>query len=46
MNISDVLERLDDPDALVVTVHAVRAADRAASEGVLRFARLTALAYE
>jgi hypothetical protein len=46
MNISDVLQRLDDPDELVVTIHAVRTADREATEGVLRFARLTALAYE
>ncbi len=46
MNVTDVLQGLDDPDELIVTVHAVHATDRDATEGVLRFARLTALAYE
>ena len=46
MEITDVIRRLGDPDALTVTVHAARRDDPAAEEGVLRFARLTALAYQ
>jgi hypothetical protein len=46
MNVTDTLDRLGNSDSLTVTVHAVRAAERAATEGVLRFDRLTALAYE
>ncbi len=46
MDITDVIERLGDPDELTVTVHAARRADPEASEGVLRFAELTALAYQ
>lgn len=46
MNVTSALGRLGDPASLVVTIHAVRTADTAAGEGVLRFARLTALAYE
>lgn len=46
MDITSVLERLDDPAELVVVLHAIRRSDREATEGVLRFAQLTALAYE
>ncbi len=46
MDITDVIERLGDPDELTVTVHAARRTDPEASEGVLRFAELTALAYQ
>jgi hypothetical protein len=46
MDISQALKRLGDPEELVVTAHAVRRAEPQASEGVLRFARLTAFAYE
>jgi hypothetical protein len=46
MEITGSLSRLDNPDALSVTVHAARRSDPDAAEGVLMFERLTALAYE
>jgi hypothetical protein len=46
MDITDTIRRLGDPDALTVTVHAARRDDPEAAEGVLRFERLTALAYQ
>ena len=44
--VTDTVRRLGNLDALVATVHAVRLADREANEGVFRFGRLTALAYQ
>jgi hypothetical protein len=46
MEITDVIRRLGDPNELSVTVHAARRDDPEAQEGVLRFDRLTALAYQ
>jgi hypothetical protein len=46
MDITDAIRRLGDPDALTVTIHAARREDPDAEEGVLRFERLTALAYQ
>lgn len=46
MEITDAMPRLGNPDALSVTVHAARRSDPEATEGVLVFDRLLALAYE
>jgi hypothetical protein len=46
MDLSDQLERLGDPDALDVVIHATRLSEPDAADGVLRFGRLTALAYQ
>ena len=46
MDITDVIRRLADPNELTVTVHAARRDDPDAQQGVLRFERLTALAYQ
>jgi hypothetical protein len=46
MEVTDVIRRLDDPSELTVTIHAARRDDPDATEGVLRFERLTALAYQ
>ena len=46
LDITRAIRRLDDPAELTVTVHARRAAEPDATEGVLRFARLTANAYQ
>jgi hypothetical protein len=46
MDITEVIERLGNPDALSVTVHAARRADPEAAEGVLVFDRVIALAYQ
>lgn len=45
MDVTETAMRLGDPKRLTVTVHAARTADPEAREGVLRFERLTALAY-
>jgi hypothetical protein len=46
MEITDALPRLGDATELSVTVHAARRGEPDAEEGVLRFERLTALAYQ
>jgi hypothetical protein len=46
MEVTDQLERLGDPDGLEVVIHATRLDAPETTEGVLRFARLTALAYQ
>jgi hypothetical protein len=46
MEVTDALPRLGDAEEFFVTVHAARRADPDAAEGVLRFERLTALAYQ
>jgi hypothetical protein len=46
MDMTDQLDRLEDPDALEVIVHATRLSEPDAADGVLRFERLTALAYQ
>lgn len=46
MEITDELETLGNPDALNVTVHAALRADPGATEGVLVFDQLLALAYQ
>jgi len=45
MDVTETARRLGDPSELFVTVHAARASDPELAEGVLRFDRLTALAY-
>jgi hypothetical protein len=45
MDVTETVRRLGDPSELFVTVHAARASDPEAEEGVLRFDRLTGLAY-
>jgi hypothetical protein len=46
MEITDTIRKLGNPDELTVTVHAARRDDPDAEDGVLRFERLTALAYQ
>ena len=46
MEITDAIERLGNPDELTVTVHAAQRADPEATEGVLVFDQLQALAYQ
>jgi hypothetical protein len=46
MTVTDVFHRLSRPDEITVTVHAARRAEPDAADGVLRFERLTALAYQ
>lgn len=46
MEITDVIESLGNPRTLEVTVHAARLMDREATEGVLVFDQLLALAYQ
>jgi hypothetical protein len=46
MTVTDVFHRLRRPDEITVTVHAARRADPETADGVLRFERLTALAYQ
>jgi hypothetical protein len=46
MDITATIRRLDNPDTLTVTVHSALLDDPEATEGVLRFERLTALAYQ
>lgn len=46
MDVTDAVKRLGNPDALTVTVHAALRADREASENVVRFESLSALAYK
>jgi hypothetical protein len=46
MEITEAIERLGNPDALTVTVHAARRADPEATEGVLVVDRVIALAYQ
>lgn len=46
MEVTETIRRLGNPRELVVTVDAARAEDPELAEGVLRFERLTALAYQ
>jgi hypothetical protein len=46
MDVTDAIRRLGDTDKLTVTIHAARRLDPEATEGVLRFERLSALAYQ
>ncbi len=46
MDITEAIAELGNPDALDVTVHAARRSDPDATEGVLVFDRLIALAYQ
>jgi hypothetical protein len=46
MEITDAIERLGNPDALTVTVHAALRTNPEAAEGVLVFDELLALAYQ
>jgi hypothetical protein len=46
MEITEAIERLGNPDALEVTVHAALRNDPDAAEGVLIFDKLLALAYQ
>jgi hypothetical protein len=46
VDITRAIRRLDNPDALTVTVHAQRLSEPEATEGVLRFTELSALAYQ
>jgi hypothetical protein len=46
MEVTEALARLGDAEQFTVTVHAARRGDLDADEGVLRFERLTALAYQ
>ncbi len=46
LEVTDSVERLGNPGELHVKVHAARLAEPQAAEGVLRFDRLTALAYQ
>lgn len=46
MEITDAIERLGNPEELTVTVHAALRSDPDASEGVLVFDQLQALAYQ
>ncbi len=46
VDITRAIRRLENPDALTVTVHAQRLAEPEATEGILRFTELTALAYQ
>ena len=46
MEVTDTIRRLGQTDALTVTIHAARRLDPDATEGVLRFERLSALAYQ
>ena len=43
---TDAIERLGNPDELTVTVHAAQRTDPEATEGVLVFDQLQALAYQ
>ena len=46
MDVTETIRRLGNPRELVVTVAAARRTDPDRAEGVLRFERLTALAYQ
>jgi hypothetical protein len=46
MEVTDLIDELGNPDELEVTVHAALRDDPEATEGVLRFEGLTALAYQ
>ena len=46
MDVTDVISRLGNPDGLEITVHAALRTDPEATENVLRFDHLTALAYK
>jgi hypothetical protein len=46
MDVTETIRRLGNPGELVVTVDAARRTDPDRAEGVLRFERLTALAYQ
>ncbi len=45
LDVTEAIRRLDNPKKLTVTIHAARATDPKLKEGVLRFDRLTAMAY-
>ncbi len=46
LEVTDAAKRLPSLDRIVVTVHAARLGEPKATEGVFRFANLTALAYQ
>ncbi|MFL5781703.1 MAG: hypothetical protein ACJ760_10360 [Thermoleophilaceae bacterium] len=45
LDVTDAIRRLGNPDQLTVTVHATKLADPKETQGIVRFERLTAVAY-
>lgn len=45
LDVTEAIRRLGNPNKLEVTVHAIRASDPGLSKGVLRFDRLSVMAY-